>query len=45
VGAGDALLYEDADYGGLGIAVNQASAAARFGLEIDTPLRIEAGDT
>jgi len=45
VGAGDALLYEDADYGGLGIAVNQASAAARFGLEIDTPLRIEARDT
>jgi S-adenosylmethionine hydrolase len=36
------LLYEDADYGGLGIAVNQASAADRFGLEIDTPLRIQA---
>jgi hypothetical protein len=42
VAPGEALLYEDADYGGLGISVNQASAAERFGLEIDTPLRIEA---
>ena len=42
VGAGEPLLYEDADYGGLGISVNQGSAAERFGLEIDTPLRIEA---
>ena len=42
VAAGEALLYEDADYGGLGISVNQASAAERFGLAIDTPLRIEA---
>jgi S-adenosylmethionine hydrolase len=42
VGEGEALLYEDADYGGLGISVNQASAAERFGLAIDTPLRIEA---
>lgn len=39
--AGEPLLYEDADYGGLGIALNQASAATRFGLEIDTPMRIE----
>ena len=38
---GEPLLYEDADYGGLGIAVNQASAAERFSLEIDTPVRIE----
>lgn len=38
----EALLYEDADYGGLGIALNQASAAERFSLEIDTPLHIEA---
>jgi hypothetical protein len=38
---GDPLLYEDADYGGLGIAVDQGSAAARYGLEIDTPLRID----
>jgi S-adenosylmethionine hydrolase len=42
VAAGEPLLYEDADYGGLGISVNQASAAEMFGLAIDTPLRIEA---
>jgi S-adenosylmethionine hydrolase len=42
VAAGEPLLYEDADYGGLGISVNRASAAERFGLEIDTALRIEA---
>ncbi len=41
---GEPLLYEDADYGGLGIAVNQDSAAARYGLEIDTPVSIEAMD-
>ena len=45
VAAGEPLLYEDADYGGLGISVNQASAAERFGLDVDTPLRIEALDT
>lgn len=39
---GATLLYEDADYGGLGIAVNQASAAERLGLAIDTPIRIES---
>jgi S-adenosylmethionine hydrolase len=39
---GEALLYDDADYGGLGISVNQASAAERFGLTIDMPVRIEA---
>jgi S-adenosylmethionine hydrolase len=44
VAAGDPLLYEDADYGGLGIAVNQASAADRFGLVIDTPVRIAVVD-
>ena len=38
---GAALLYEDADYGGLGLALNQASAAERLGLELDTPVRIE----
>lgn len=38
---GQPLLYEDADYGGLGIAINQDSAAARYGLAIDTPVRIE----
>ena len=38
---GAAMLYEDADYGGLGIALNLASAAERLGLELDTPVRIE----
>jgi hypothetical protein len=38
---GASLLYEDADYGGLGLAVNQASALERFGLELDVPVRIE----
>jgi S-adenosylmethionine hydrolase len=42
---GEPLLYEDADYGGLGIAVNQDSAAARYGLEIDTPIHLEAIET
>ena len=42
VGPSEPLLYEDADYGGLAIALNQGSAAERFGLEIDTPIRIEA---
>ena len=42
VAAGQPLLYEDADYGGLGISVNQGSAAERYGLVIDTPVRIEA---
>jgi S-adenosylmethionine hydrolase len=44
VGPGEPLLYEDADYGGLGISVNQASAAERFGLLIDTPIRLAAVD-
>lgn len=38
---GEPLLYEDADYAGLGLAVNQGSAAERFGLELDAPVRIE----
>jgi len=42
VAAGEPLLHEDADYGGLGISINQASAAERFGLAIDTPIHIEA---
>jgi S-adenosylmethionine hydrolase len=42
VAVDEALLYEDADYGGLGIAVNQASAAERYGLDIDSPVHIEA---
>jgi S-adenosylmethionine hydrolase len=41
VAPGQPLLYEDADYAGLGIAVNQGSAAERFGLARDTPVRIE----
>jgi S-adenosyl-L-methionine hydrolase (adenosine-forming) len=44
VASGEPLLYEDADYGGLGISINQASAAERFGLAIDTPLHIEVLD-
>lgn len=35
------LLYEDADYAGLGVAVNQGSAAERLGLAIDTDVVIE----
>lgn len=42
VALGAPLLYDDADYGGLGLAVNQASAAERYGLDIDTPVRIDA---
>ena len=41
VAPGDPLLYEDADLAGLGIAVNQGSAAERLGLVHDTPIRIE----
>lgn len=41
VDPGAALLYEDADYGGLGLALNRASAADQLGLELDTPVRIE----
>jgi S-adenosylmethionine hydrolase len=44
VASGEPLLYEDADYGGLGISINQASASERFGLAIDTPLHIEVLD-
>ena len=44
VPGGDPLLYEDADYGGLGISINHGSAAERFGLVIDTPVRIEVAD-
>ncbi len=40
-GPGEALVYEDADYGGLGLAVNQGSAAERFGLAIDDVVRID----
>jgi S-adenosylmethionine hydrolase len=41
VPTGDPLLYDDADYAGLGIGVNQGSAAERLGLAHDTPVVIE----
>jgi S-adenosyl-L-methionine hydrolase (adenosine-forming) len=42
VAPGEPLLYDDADYDGLALAVNQASAAERYGLANDDPVRIEA---
>ena len=41
VAPGQLLLYEDADYAGLGIGLNQGSAAERLALANDTPIRIE----
>lgn len=41
VALGEPLLYEDADYAGLGIAVNHGSAAERFGIGAGDELRIE----
>jgi S-adenosylmethionine hydrolase len=41
VALGNLLLYEDADYAGLGIGVNQGSAADRLGLAHDTVVTIE----
>ncbi|HET9416742.1 MAG TPA: SAM-dependent chlorinase/fluorinase [Candidatus Limnocylindria bacterium] len=41
VAVGDLLLYEDADYAGLGIGLNQGSAADRLGLAHDTVVTIE----
>jgi S-adenosylmethionine hydrolase len=41
VEAGRSLVYDDADYAGLAIAVNQGSAAERYGLAIDVPVRLE----
>ena len=41
VETGDLLLYDDADYAGLGIGVNQGSAAERLGLAHDAPVIIE----
>ncbi|MGH2358720.1 MAG: SAM hydrolase/SAM-dependent halogenase family protein, partial [Candidatus Limnocylindria bacterium] len=37
---GDPLLYEDADYAGLALAINQGSAADAFGLTLDSPVLI-----
>jgi S-adenosylmethionine hydrolase len=44
VAPGDALVYHDADYDGLAIAINQGSAADRFRLEPDEPVRLEPRD-
>lgn len=41
VKTGELLLYEDADYAGLGIGVNQGSAAERLGLVHDSVVSIE----
>ena len=41
VAVGDPLLFEDADYAGPALAVNQGSAADRFRLEVDSPIRLE----
>ena len=41
VAVGAPLLFEDADYAGPALAVNQGSAAERLGLALDTPVRIE----
>jgi len=41
VAPGEFLLYDAADYAGLGIGVNQGSAAERLALANDTPIRIE----
>lgn len=41
VAPGEPLLYDDADYAGLAIGVNQGSAAELLRLDHDTPIRIE----
>ena len=41
VAEGQPLLYEDADYDGPGLAVNQGSAASTFGLTLDARVEIE----
>jgi S-adenosylmethionine hydrolase len=41
VGPGRPLLYRDADTAGLALAINQGSAAKRFGLALDDRVRIE----
>jgi S-adenosylmethionine hydrolase len=38
---GEPLLYDDADYDGLAIAIDQGSAADTFGLAVDQPIRID----
>lgn len=41
VPTGAALLYQDADYAGLALGINQGSAAESLGLALDDPVRIE----
>ena len=41
VGPGELLLYEDADYAGLAIGLNQGSAAERLGLSNDVRVVLE----
>ena len=41
VPVGAPLLFEDADTAGPALAVNRGSAAERFGLALDTPVRLE----
>jgi hypothetical protein len=41
VAAGEAMLYEDADYAGLGLAINHGSAADSFGMAAGSAVRIE----
>ena len=38
---GELLLYEDADYAGLALGINQGSAAERFGIEAGAAISIE----
>ncbi len=45
VAPGELILYEDADYAGLGIGVNQGSAAERLGLAGEAPVRIGPAGT
>ena len=41
VPVGAPLLYDDADYAGLAVGVNQGSAAERLGLTHDVAVTIE----
>jgi S-adenosylmethionine hydrolase len=41
VRVGEPLLFEDADYAGPALAINQGSAAEALGLSLDTAIRLE----
>jgi hypothetical protein len=41
VPVGEPLLFEDADYAGPALAINQGSAAEVLGLILDTAVRLE----